>query len=68
MSSTDNVQKVLNNVSTRKQAEAVVTELIMKFSGETAKERMEEFAKRSKQSVKEEVRRVVSRSLISYFK
>lgn len=49
-----------NNVTSRKQAEELVTELLVEFAGETAWNKISEEAVASKQSVTEVTRRAVS--------
>lgn len=53
-------ETVLNGITSRKQAEEVVTQLLVEFSGETAWNKMTDEASSSKQSVEEVTRRAVS--------
>lgn len=53
-------EMTVNGVTSRKQAEEVVTQLLLEFSGETAWNKINDEASASKQSVDEVTRRAVS--------
>jgi len=62
----ESVERAVNQVSTRKEAEAVVTKLLKEYSGDTALSVVETTAKERKKST-EEVTRQTVRNLFTTF-